>query len=169
MSLIKAFILFVVFGGLGAAGAHFGWDPEESKALSYPFLFIGCLFIGLAGGVLLIVLAKGGLILIDIIMFPGDPGDPPPALYKLPEWYITEGRYEEALDEYEKISKIHPRELACWTGMLDVNITYLGDPAAAKKSARTGLRKLRSKENQDQLKQYYLGLTGETLKPSLWG
>ncbi len=168
MSLVKAIILFVVFAALGASGAHFGWDPAESKVLSYPFLLIGCLFIGLAGGVFLIVLAKGGLVLIDIIMFPGEPGDPPPALYKLPEWYISEGRYEEALDEYQKISKIHPKDLACWTGMLDVLITYMGDAATAKKSARIGLRKLRSTEQREQLRQYYHGLTGEVLKPSWW-
>jgi hypothetical protein len=168
MSLVKALVLFVLFGALGAAGTHFGWDAEKSEVLSYPLLVIGCIFVGLAGGVFLIVLAKGGLLLIDILMFPGEPGDPPPALYKLPEWYLTEGRFADALIEYEKIAKIHPRELACWTGMLDVLVTHMGNVDAARKIARTGLRKLRDKENQAQLRQYYLTLTGEELKMSLW-
>lgn len=161
-------MLFVVFAALGTAGIHFGWDVEESKVLSYPLLGLGCVFIACAGGVLLILGAKGGLILIDMIMFPGEAGDPPPALYKLPEWYISEGRFGDALEEYEKISKAHPKEVECWTGMLDVLVTHMGNIDIARKTARTGMRKVRSQEKQEQLRQYYLSLTGETLKPSLW-
>lgn len=169
MSLVKAIILFVVFAALGVAGVHFGWNPEESK-VTQPVLFgLGCLFVGLAGGVLLIMLAKWGLVLIDVVMFPGEPGAPPPALYKLPEWYISEGRYEEALDEYEKISKTHPKEVECWKGMLDVLVTHMGNTDAARKAARTGVRKVRAKENQDYLREYYAWLTGEPLKNSFWG
>lgn len=160
--------MFAVFAVLGVTGIHFGWDAEKSEVLSYPFMLGGCLFIGLAGGVFLILLAKGGLLLIDVLMFPGDAGDPPPALYKLPEWYISEGRFEDALAEYEKISQAHPREVECWTGMLDVLVTHLRDIETARKRARSGLRKVRSPEKQETLRQHYLALTGETLKPSWW-
>lgn len=169
MSLFKAIVLFIAFAAMGAAGIHFGWDPAESTVLSYPYLLAGCLFIACAGGIALIVLAKGGLVLIDMIMFPGDPGDPPPALYKLPEWYILEGCYSEALDEYQKIAKVHPRQVECWTGMLDVLVTSMGDLPTARKRAQTGLRKVRSPQKQQQLREYYLALTGEELKPALWG
>ncbi|MEM6883506.1 MAG: hypothetical protein AAF571_00635 [Verrucomicrobiota bacterium] len=168
MSLIKAIILFLVLGALGAVGVHFGWDPEESKVVSYPLFAPGMFCVVIAGGVFLIVIAKIGLILIDMILFPGEPGDPPPALYKLPEWYISEGRFGDALEEYEKISKAHPKEVECWTGMLDVLVTHMGNINAARKTAQTGLRKVRAQEKQEQLRQYYMGLTGETLKPSLW-
>jgi len=168
MTLVKAAILFTIFATLGGLGVHFGWDPEESKVLSHYLLGLGCLFVGCAGGVFLIILAKWGLVLIDVIIFPQEPGDPPPALYRLPEWYISQGRVEEALLEYQKISKAHPREVECWKGMLDVLVTHMDNVQAARKVARTSIRKVRVKANQDSLREYYQQLTGEHLKISFF-
>jgi len=168
MSLIKALILFAILAAVGAVLAGLGYNATEGEVTSLPLVIAGSFFIALAGGVFLIVLAKGSLLLIDLIMFPGEPGDPPPALYKLPEWYISENRFGEALVEYEKIAKAHPREPECWTGMVDVLATHMGNLDGARKAARKGLRKLRSKEAQDQLRQHYLQVTGENLKPSFF-
>lgn len=168
MSLIKALILFAILTVIGSVLASFGYNTETEEVSSMPLIICGSFFIALAGGVFLIVLAKGGLLIIDLILFPGESGDPPPALYKLPEWYIGENRFGDALVEYEKIAKAHPRELECWTGMIDVLATHMGNVAGARKAARTGLRKLRSKEAKAQLQSHYLAATGEELKPSLF-
>lgn len=168
MSLLRALIVFSVLAVIGGILAGLGYDATESEVTSLPLVIAGSFFIALAGGVFLIVLAKGGLLLIDLIMFPGEPGDPPPALYKLPEWYISENRFGEALAEYEKIAKAHPREPECWAGMVDVLATHMGNLDGARKAARKGLRKLRSKETRDQLKRHYHAVTGEQLKPSFF-
>lgn len=168
MSLIKALILFTILAIVGGVLAGMGYDGTNSEVSSMPLVIAGSFFIALAGGVFLIVLAKGGLLLIDLIMFPGEPGDPPPALYKLPEWYISENRFGEALAEYEKIAKAHPREPECWAGMVDVLATHMGNLDGARKAARKGYRKLRKKETQEQLRRHYLAVTGEELKPSFF-
>jgi len=168
MTLVRALVLFVIFATLGAVIAPMGLDSETGELKSFLPLIIGSVFIALAGAVFLLVLFKGSLLLIDVVLFPGDPGDPPPALYKLPEWYIEEGRFGDALAEYDKISKAHPRDPACWMGMVYVLAGLMGNTQAAKKVGQKGLRKLRTPEDKDQLKQVYREATGEELKASFF-
>ncbi|MEM6820594.1 MAG: hypothetical protein AAF558_01455 [Verrucomicrobiota bacterium] len=168
MSLVKALLLFLGLLLLGSTCVHFGIDGPSGEVTHLGLAFLGSIFFALAGGIVLILLVRAGLLAIDSLLFPGNSETTPPALYKLPEWYISEGRFGEALTEYEKISKIHPRDLTCWLGMLDVLITHMGNIPAGRKAARRGLRKLKSSEEKQQLQNHYLTLTGEHLKPSLF-
>ena len=50
------------------------------------------------------------MILIESIIFPGTKFNKPTLNLKLPAYYVKEGRYNDALDEYRKVLKHYPDE-----------------------------------------------------------
>ena len=163
MSSLKALGLFVVLAGIGGTLAGMGWDAGTNEVKSAPLLILGSTFIALAGAVFLVVLARVSLMVVDFILFPGASGEPPPALYKLPEWYIEQNRLGEALLEYQKIEKEHPRDLACYTGQVTLLAGHMGLVGAARKVARRGLRRLKDRAELEELRNHYLQTTGQPL------
>ncbi len=168
MSTLKGLIGFVVLAAVGTLLVRLGLDAETREVVSLPWVVLGSSVLALSGAVLLVLLARGSLLLIDMVLFPGESGGPPPALYKLAEWYMAEGRYADALAEYEKISKSHPRELECWTGMLDVVAGAMGDVKRAQAVARKGIRRLRDAGKRVALQAHYQQLTGKRWRESWW-
>lgn len=127
-----------------------------------------------AGGFLLIATAAALCIapigrwlvdLIEVVMLPSGGSYTAPALYKLPEYYIREGRYGDALAEYEKIQKNHPRDLAAFEGRLYVLHACMGNTAAAETLFKKGLRRV-GKDRVAELEAYMAALhAGTALAP----
>lgn len=59
-------------------------------------------------------LTKPLIAMVDSLFFPGGKLDKPTLNFKLPTYLVNEGRYTEALGEYEKILKHYPDEVEAY-------------------------------------------------------
>ena len=83
--------------------------------------------------------------LVDSIFFPGGKLSKPVLSYTLPDFYLKEGRYEEALEEYRKILRYYPRESAAYLGAIELLVAEFGDVPGAKNLYARARQKLRDR------------------------
>jgi tetratricopeptide (TPR) repeat protein len=153
-----------------AALAGGGWlfsievdsEAEPYRALGYAAG--GMALIAVAAGIALVPVGRWLVAWIEMLFFPSGGSYTPPALYKLPEWMISQGRYGDALAEYEKIQKHHPRDVAAYEGRLYVLHACMGNTAAAEKLFRQGLRRA-PKDKVPELQAYMEALRAGTASP----
>ena len=84
------------------------------------------------------------LAFIDSVFFPGGKASRPVLSYALPDFYVKEERYDEALEEYRKILRYYPKEARAYVGALELLVNEFGDKRAARElfdRARKRLRK----------------------------
>lgn len=142
-----------------AALAGGGWlfnIPVDSEAEPYRALAYaggGLALVAVAAGIAIVPVGRWLVDLIDVIFLPSGGSYTPPALYKLPEWMISQGRYADALAEYEKIQKHHPRDVAAYEGRLFVLYSCMGNTAAAEKLFLKAMRRT-PPEKRDELQVY---------------
>jgi tetratricopeptide (TPR) repeat protein len=152
--LLFSFFLIAVGGWLFSLKIPTGEEAsnaERMKALGYAFS--GFLLIGAGAGILLFPLAHVISSYFESLFWPSDLGVAP-ALHKLPEWYLQEGRYADALAEYEKMIRNHPRMPEAYQGLLYVLYACMGDTVSADKRYRKGLRKISSRQ-REAFKAFY--------------
>ena len=89
---------------------------------------------------LFMLATKPLMLLVDLIFSPGGRLEKPILNLKLPEHYLKEGRYEEALAEYRRILKHHPGETEAWEKAIWLESRIFGRTAAAAKLERTARR-----------------------------
>lgn len=144
--VLKTTIRWLVAAGL----FHFAWRTIlplrelEAKADPGPILLAAVAF--LSGAVLiwsdLFRLATLPLTaLIDSLIFPRAKLARPVLNLKLPAHYLTEGRHEEALEEYRKILKHHPDETEAYEKAVWLEVSVFQRPAAAEKLLRRAARR----------------------------
>lgn len=121
----------------------------------------GFLLIATAAALCIAPLGRWLVDLIEVVLLPSGGNYTAPALYKLPEYYIREGRYADALAEYEKIQKNHPRDLAAFEGRLYVLHSCMGNVPAAEVLYKKGLRRV-PKERLPELDAYMAALRDGT-------
>lgn len=142
---MKAILKWVIALVCLAAG---GWlfsievdsQAEPYRALGYAAG--GLALIAVCAGIALVPIGRWLADLIDVLFLPSGGSYTPPALYKLPEWMISQGRYADALAEYEKIQKHHPRDAAAYEGRLYVLYSCMGNTAAAEKLYSKALKRI---------------------------
>jgi tetratricopeptide (TPR) repeat protein len=128
----------------------------------YLRVFVQCLFglaSAVAGSVLVAPeLAAWAVIPIssafDAIFLGRRDFDPPPAAYTLARFYREQERYEEALEEYRKIIRYHPEEIAAYLEAIEIAQAN-ALPKVARRLYRTGLRKIRVAADREQLHSAY--------------
>ena len=107
---------------------------------------------GVAGAILCIITGLFLLVpdvfafigrLVNSFFFPGGKSGKPVLSYKLPDFYRRKQRYEEALEEYQRIIHHYPREARAWIGVIEVQMVDLCDVEAARQTYRRALHKLR--------------------------
>lgn len=134
-------------------------QAEPYRALAYAAG--GFLLIAICAGIALVPVGRWLADLIEVILLPSGGSYTPPALYKLPEWLISQGRYADALAEYEKIQKHHPRDLAAFEGRLYVLHACMGNTAAAEKLYSRAIKRIPA-EQRATLTYYMEQLRGGT-------
>lgn len=87
------------------------------------------------------ILTKPFTMFIDAVFFPGGAFSKPVLNLKLPEYYLREGRFDEALDEYKKIIRHYPDEAAAYEGAIDLLVNEFKDLGEAKKLHRKSKRR----------------------------
>lgn len=70
---------------------------------------------------------------VDSLFFPGGKLAKPTLNLKLPAFYINEGRYAEALDEYRKILKHYPDETEAYEKAIWLHLEIFEEPDEARK------------------------------------
>jgi len=152
--LLVAFLLIAAGGWMFSFDVPAGEDVsnrERMKALG--FAFGGFVLIAAGSGILLFPLSRLVSSYFESLFWPADLGVAP-ALHKLPEWYLKEGRYADALAEYEKMIRNHPRMVEAYQGLLYVLYACMGDVASAEKRFRQARRKISSRQ-RGEFQFYY--------------
>ncbi|MDX6766395.1 MAG: hypothetical protein SFU85_06355 [Candidatus Methylacidiphilales bacterium] len=133
-------------------------EQEPYRALGYGAGGLAC--VAGAAGFLVMPLGRWLLGVIDGLFMPAGTYTPP-ALYKLPEWYIAQGRYADAQAEYEKILKNHPRDPGAHEGILYVLYVCMGNIPAAEKHFPKALRRTPA-DKRPELQAYMEALRNGT-------
>jgi len=81
------------------------------------------------------------MMLIDSIFFPGGKLAKPTLNLKLPDYYVREGRYDDALREYRRILKHHPDEVEAYEQAIWLHATIFDEPEEARKLLRRAKRR----------------------------
>ncbi|HQZ26910.1 MAG TPA: hypothetical protein PK648_02080 [Verrucomicrobiales bacterium] len=79
--------------------------------------------------------------MVDSLFFPGGKLSRPVLNLKLPAYYINEGRYEEALSEYQKILKYYPDEPEPYEKAIWLYLDVFASPREARKLHRRAKRR----------------------------
>ena len=79
--------------------------------------------------------------LVDLVFFPGGKFSRPVLNLKLPEYYVNEGRYAEALAEYRKIMRHHPDEAEAYERAIWIVQSVMQQPREAARLLRRARRR----------------------------
>ncbi|MEO0452861.1 MAG: hypothetical protein AAFY98_01830 [Verrucomicrobiota bacterium] len=147
--------LLIAVAAFIAGAVFFNWEVgEEDSAGQVTMMVIGAIFIAIGAGFILWPGGKFMLSIFEGIFWPQD-SYKAPANYKLPEWYCQQGRYGEALEEYEKIISNYPREQDAWVGLLNVYLYYMGDSAHGEQVYQRALKALKGTESESVITEHY--------------
>lgn len=155
--LFKRFLPAAFLMGIGFTGMIKS-DAGESMAGVAAVSLIGLAF--LIAGACFIAKPVAYMIVSPLVglLYPEDHSYSPPPLYRLPEMYVRQGRYQDAALEYQKILRHHPREVRAYLALLEVAFLHLQDGALAEKTHKAGLRKLKDPEARAQLEETFQAL-----------
>jgi tetratricopeptide (TPR) repeat protein len=144
----------------------FTWKlDEEDSSGKIVTMIIGGVFFAVGAGFVIWPVGRLMVTAFEAIFWPED-SYKSPANYKLPEWYCQQGRYAEALDEYEKIIENYPHELDGWVGMLNVSVYYMGDVGTGEKIYRRALHALTGEADRQAVQEHYTAIaTGAGAHP----
>jgi tetratricopeptide (TPR) repeat protein len=78
---------------------------------------------------------------VDSLFFPGGKLEKPVLNLKLPAYYLSEGRYEEALAEYRKILRHYPDVAEAYEQAIWIEAVVNGSPQRAAKLLRRARRR----------------------------
>lgn len=115
----------------------------------YPFIMVFAAILVAPAIARLFGLSAGAL------FYPNQHFDKPQPVYGIPEARRKEGRFEEALEGFQKITSQHPQELRAWMLMIEVAAVDLGSSARADAFYRCGLDALTEPEDRDRLTAAY--------------
>jgi tetratricopeptide (TPR) repeat protein len=79
--------------------------------------------------------------MVDSLFFPGGKLSKPLLNLKLPAYYINEGRYDEALIEYQKILKYYPDEAEAYEKAIWLFLDIFPEPHEAEKLRQRAKRR----------------------------
>ncbi|MFT5468477.1 MAG: tetratricopeptide (TPR) repeat protein [Verrucomicrobiales bacterium] len=82
-------------------------------------------------------------------------GGKPPLDLRLAQFYVKEGRFEEALEEYLRVMKFHPYVAETWEQAILMTAKVSPDRAKVDRLFRRALRKLRNLEDQAAIRAAY--------------
>ena len=71
--------------------------------------------------------------MIDAVFFPGGKLSKPVLNLKLPRYYVNESRFDEALEEYQRIIKHYPDEAEAYDGAISLYVEIFEEPDEARK------------------------------------
>ena len=78
-----------------------------------------------------------------------------PPRYSVAESKASAGRFEEAMEEYEKVVAEYPQEFPAYSAMLDIAARHLHDIGRAEDICERGLSTLATAEEQRALSRQY--------------
>ncbi len=82
------------------------------------------------------LLTRPLIAMVDSLFFPGGKLEKPTLNLKLPAYFINEGRYTEALEEYKRIMKHYPDEVEAYEKSIWLCQDILNEPDKAQNILR---------------------------------
>lgn len=114
---ISRWMLAIGLWGCALWLARYGFNQLE-LGWFFPAMILGLIGLSRVFRDLIELAAKPFTMMIDAIVFPKIHGGKPPPNYKLAEYYLKEGRWEEAEEEYRIIIKNHRKETQAYIALM---------------------------------------------------
>lgn len=105
---------------------------------SVPLFVVGALAIWTP---LFALLTRPLLAMVDSLFFPGGKLDNPTLNLKLPAYLINEGRFTEALEEYESIMRHYPNEVEPYEKSIWLHVEIFKEPEKAHRVLKRAQRR----------------------------
>ncbi len=148
--------LIAIIRWMAAAGFFFlalRWLAKSGPTGMFPGLFLLIVGVKLLSPELVEWVSMPIQAVFNSILWPGD-SDPPPLDYTLARFYCQQGRYEEAVEQYFRLLRHHPRELAAYlegiAAAFDANA-----PESARKFYRKALWRLRLRSEREEVRRAF--------------
>lgn len=140
LGFICRWIVALAFFGLAGWAAKTGYDTSRIGLLgaALPLFLVGVAFVWKT---LFFLATRPLVVFIESIVFPRHRIEKPPLNLKLPAFYINEGRYTEAMEEYRKILKHYPDEPEAYEKAAWLNREIFDDPEEALRLIRKAERR----------------------------
>lgn len=138
---------------------------EEDSSGRITAMIIGGVFFAVGGGFLIWPVGKLLVSAFEMIFWPQDAYKAPPN-FKLPEWYCQQGRYGDALEEYEKIVSNYPQELDGWVGILNVTVYYMGNVPGGAALLERARKALKDPQSLQAIEEHYTALSAGGHQPA---
>jgi tetratricopeptide (TPR) repeat protein len=131
--------------GIGLLGLSFRCVTEGYERLDLLSMLLGFFFfiLGICAlwKTIFHLATRPFTLFIDSIFFPGGELSKPVLNLKLPAYYTNEGRYEEALVEYQRILRHYPDEIEAYEKAIWLYLEVFDQPFEAKKLLRRARRR----------------------------
>jgi tetratricopeptide (TPR) repeat protein len=140
--------------GLRLLGTAPLWGLGFYWLFSLGTVFYGAALLIIAGMIVAFPLAELFARPLTAFYFPTE-GAKPTGNCSIPEARVKQGRYEEAMQEYEKITTAHPQEVRAHIGMVEIAFRYLHDADRAGRLYARAMNVLQKHAAQAALHQAY--------------
>lgn len=133
-------IIGISFFGLAFWTATAGFDAKSYGLMlaTIPLFLMGLFIVWKR---LFALAVRPFVIFIESIYLPGGKLAKPVLNLKLPAYYLNEGRYTEALEEYRKIVKHHPDEVEAYERLIWLHCEIFDEVDEAKRLVRRAKRR----------------------------
>ena len=137
---VLRWIVGIGFFGVASWCANVGYHDARPGLLLAALLLFLC-GVGAVWTTVFHFFTRPLLALVDSIFFPGGKLSRPVKNLKLPAYYLNEGRYAEALDEYLKVLRHYPDEVEAYEKAIWLYVEIFENPTEARKWMRRARRR----------------------------
>jgi hypothetical protein len=147
------FLIALPFFGIGSYQL-FHAIGTGSPGMAYGTVLFGIAFIIVGSCIVAFPLAELFARPLMSLYWPTGSGPAQPN-FSIPEAHVKQGRYEQAMIEYEAIAQQKPDELRAYLGMVEVAFRDLKDPERAAAVYRQGMDHLGNEKTEAVLHRMY--------------
>jgi len=92
---------------------------------------------------------------IGNIFYPSEHYDKPQPVYGIPDAKRLKGLYQEAFDDFQKLSEEHPQEIKAYLEMIEIAIEDMKNPDLASSVYERGVQALEKEEAKEILSKRF--------------
>jgi hypothetical protein len=156
MNLVLKTLLVGLFWRIVPAAAALGAGYALTTGSdSIPGIFLGLACCGIGAVCLAFPLAELGALLGERLIWSKSYYDKPQPMYGIPQARRVQGRFGEALAEYETILAAHPGEVRPHLAMVEIALLDLRDPELAHALYERGRERLKNPADREALARVY--------------
>jgi len=132
-----------------------GGNPFEGSQ----YYFFGVAMFVVAAIIMGTPLARLVAEFVSNIFYPSEHYNKPQPVYGIPEAKRMKGLFQEAFDDFQKLSQEFPQELKAYIEMIDIAIVDMNNPDLASSVYQHGLETLKEEKAREVLSGRYKAIT----------